>query len=557
MPVAHAAWYPKDLHYIINGVVVRVRLVFFAFFIFPLIARGHEARSSEGFTIESLMRGVVRIENSVADVFDPERQDSHGTGFVVAPGLIFTNRHVIERDQLESQRLLVHFNVPNARPEAILAKLVFESPLHDFAVLTYDPKKLKRAKVKALRLPKAGSFYYEFSRNETLMVGKPALAIGNPYDSSNIFSYGAITGKHSDPHMGPYIQTQTPINPGNSGGPLISGETGEVLGINTSKIAGGDNVGFVTPIAPLLEEYELYRRQIAERTYPNASQQRSQPFSVEQVDEETLRLTGQHAAIKKAVPGYWAQAKDALVIADVFQGDLRKDDLLLKLDGQPIAGVPYNLFRILQRAGHVVTFTVLRGTQVLDVAVDMRGAGYNARRAEVDFVHISGLFFREFPVGLIPGFYPGIETRVTVQSILASAATTFNENAYPPAGSLLKAVNFGGEDLEIRSLTDFKRVLNANRDSKFIRLRVYKANRMKVGDREIELASPRTGGPLVDGQLMTYILPLRDVITPFQFSLHKFRKRFDFSNTGADTWDWRDAVQADRLPGACGARLKR
>src|SRR5690606_23146001 len=53
------------------------------------------------------------------------------------------------------------------------------------------------------------------------------------------------------------IQIDAAINPGNSGGPLVN-QKGEVIGVNTFIIKGGDNLGFALPVSYLKIALDLY-----------------------------------------------------------------------------------------------------------------------------------------------------------------------------------------------------------------------------------------------------------------------------------------------------------
>ena len=67
-----------------------------------------------------------------------------------------------------------------------------------------------------------------------------------------------------------FIQIDAAINPGNSGGPLVN-MTGEIIGVNSFIIRGGDNIGFALPVNYLREALNMY--------LPNKGQASTRCFS--------------------------------------------------------------------------------------------------------------------------------------------------------------------------------------------------------------------------------------------------------------------------------------
>ncbi len=86
--------------------------------------------------------------------------------------------------------------------------------------------------------------------SDKLKVGEWVAAIGSPFGLEHTVTAGIVSAKGRVIGSVPYddfIQTDASINPGNSGGPLIN-MSGEIVGINTMIIAGGNGIGFAIPI---------------------------------------------------------------------------------------------------------------------------------------------------------------------------------------------------------------------------------------------------------------------------------------------------------------------
>lgn len=112
-----------------------------------------------------------------------------------------------------------------------------------------------------IRVSATGLKAAEFADSDTLGVGDYVYAIGNPGGTQffGSFTNGMVSaiGRPVDSPVGyevSCIQHTAPINPGNSGGALVN-EYGQVVGINSSKIAAEDyeGMGFAVPSATVKE----------------------------------------------------------------------------------------------------------------------------------------------------------------------------------------------------------------------------------------------------------------------------------------------------------------
>ncbi len=157
------------------------------------------------------------------------KQRSLGSGLIIdGEGYILTNNHVIEKAQ------------------TIKVKLSDEKE-YDATVIGRDQKTdIALIKINAKQpLPAA-----TFGDSDKLAVGDWVVAIGNPFGLEHTVTAGIVSAKGRVIGAGPYddfIQTDASINPGNSGGPLLNLK-GEVVGLNTAIVSGGQGIGFAIPI---------------------------------------------------------------------------------------------------------------------------------------------------------------------------------------------------------------------------------------------------------------------------------------------------------------------
>ena len=163
----------------------------------------------------------------------PRIEQSQGSGFIFADGLVMTNAHVVNG----SEKLIVGLS----NGATYKGKLIGQDLLTDLAVIKLEGKG---------PWPKA-----RLGDSTKIEVGDWAIAVGNPFGLENTVTLGIISNLNRNvSQLGIYdkkfdlIQTDAAINPGNSGGPLLN-SNGEVIGINTLIRSGpGAGLSFAIPI---------------------------------------------------------------------------------------------------------------------------------------------------------------------------------------------------------------------------------------------------------------------------------------------------------------------
>jgi S1-C subfamily serine protease len=161
---------------------------------------------------------------------------AQGSGFVVSrDGRIVTNYHVVKNG---SSGLI---KLPDGSFFNVDGVLAFDD-YHDIAVI-----RAHGTNFKTLAL----------GDSDRLQVGDEVVAIGSPLSLESTVSNGIVSGirtvkKNVFDEMAPQggqkvLQITAPISHGSSGGPLFN-LSGEVVGITSAALVGGENLNFAVPI---------------------------------------------------------------------------------------------------------------------------------------------------------------------------------------------------------------------------------------------------------------------------------------------------------------------
>ena len=289
---------------------------------------------------------VVGITNKAVarDWFDnPIETEGVGSGVIFkSDGYIVTNNHVING----AKELIV--SLSDGR--SLKGKVVGADEVTDLAVVKIDAKDLPTA---------------TFADSDQIVVGEPAIAIGNPMGlefrgsvTSGVVSALNRTLDNSDSRV-KLLQTDAAINPGNSGGALVNAD-GEVIGINSVKLAanGVEGMGFAIPSNTVQSVIkELMDKGYVARPY----------LGVSVFDPETAARYGYSLAIDKGVYVF------KLVLGGPSdKAGLQRGDIILKADGDEVNSIGDLRAKVsAHKVGDTITLTIDRNNHERTVDVTL------------------------------------------------------------------------------------------------------------------------------------------------------------------------------------------
>ena len=231
------------------------------------------------------------------------KQRSLGSGFIIdKDGYIVTNNHVIDN----ADKIVVILN----DEKEFEAQIVGRDKNTDLSLIKIESNH---------NLP-----VLRFGDSDALKVGQWVVAIGNPFGLEQTVTAGIVSAKGRVIGSGPYddfIQTDASINPGNSGGPLLNMK-GEVVGINTAIIAGGQGIGFAIPV-------NLAKNIIAQLKSTGEVTRGWLGVGIQDISEEVAEY-------------YGIKEKKGVLVTEVFPGDpadlagIKPKDIILSVNGKSV-----------------------------------------------------------------------------------------------------------------------------------------------------------------------------------------------------------------------------
>jgi len=298
--------------------------------------------TEEQLPIQEIYR---RVNPSVVGVMAQlDRGASVGTGVIFTEdGYILTNYHVVAGGSM--------------------CLVILEDGYQYEAMYVAGDEKCDLA---VLKIEETGLPAAVFGDSDSLVVGDPVYAIGNPLgmELRGTLTDGIVSAINRDVVVDgqtmTVIQTNAALNTGNSGGPLIN-QYGRVVGINTAKMsiaqrdsASVEGLGFAIPTATL------------ERVVNDL-------LTYGEVQPEPLLGISVYNTATRLEEDLWGAGIDSVVPGGAGEkAGLRAGDCILSIDGEEIL-TSQDVLRARRRyhLGDEMQMTIWRDGEVFDVTLEL------------------------------------------------------------------------------------------------------------------------------------------------------------------------------------------
>ncbi|KAI7878048.1 hypothetical protein K492DRAFT_180165 [Lichtheimia hyalospora FSU 10163] len=293
-------------------------------------------------TVDKCVQSIVTIKSRRVRSFDTDVPGSFtATGFIVSPGLILSNRHVVSPGPVVAQAVL-------ANDEEIPLQPIYRDPVHDFGFFRYDPSDIKFLNIASIPLaPK------------TAHVGQEIRVMGNNGGEKLSILSGTMAQLHREaPNYGLgeyndfntfYMQAASGTCAGSSGSPVLDLE-GRAIALNCG---GRSNASYYLPLdriqraLDLIQQGQPVSRGTLYTEFRHCSFHELRQLGLEPSTEHDLRHAGYHGLliVHATMPSHAV---------------LEPGDILLEIDGMEIMDFVQLETLLDDYVGRPIELTVLR-----------------------------------------------------------------------------------------------------------------------------------------------------------------------------------------------------